>query len=55
MTVDAYYEHNRAGPPPAAASTTFRGGGHRLGSDEVESQYVADPDADDEGRLGFEV
>lgn len=51
MTVRAYDKHHRAGPPPAASAWgAFRGGGHKLGSDEVESQYVADPDADDEGR-----
>ncbi|KAG6826516.1 hypothetical protein H0H92_015509 [Tricholoma furcatifolium] len=36
-----------AGPardaPPQ--SNTFRGGGHRLGSDEVEATYIPDPDA----------
>ncbi|KZT00093.1 SEP-domain-containing protein [Laetiporus sulphureus 93-53] len=39
-----------AGPPPgppttAAHSSTFTGGGHTLGSDEVESQYIPDPNA----------
>ncbi len=38
----------RAGPAPIPAqtssrSTAFVGGGHRLGSDEVESTYVPDP------------
>jgi len=39
-----------AGPPPtvtAAVSTVFRGGGHTLGSDEVESTYIPDPNAED--------
>jgi len=40
-----------AGPPPGApgpaapGSNFFSGGGHVLGSDEVESSYVPDPDA----------
>ncbi|KAL4071922.1 ubiquitin-related domain-containing protein [Scleroderma citrinum] len=29
-------------------SSTFRGGGHTLGSDEVESAYIPDPDAPEE-------
>ncbi|KAG6833316.1 hypothetical protein H0H87_008948 [Tephrocybe sp. NHM501043] len=29
-------------------SSVFRGGGHTLGSDEVESTYIADPEAKDE-------
>ncbi|KIK65138.1 hypothetical protein GYMLUDRAFT_71027 [Collybiopsis luxurians FD-317 M1] len=35
------------GPPPIAetVSHSFVGGGHRLGSDEVESSYVPDPNA----------
>jgi len=36
-----------AAPPPEEASRqsgAFFGGGHTLGSDEVESQYIADPD-----------
>lgn len=35
----------RAGPPPAApprSSSVFTGGGHTLGSDEVESSYIPD-------------
>jgi UBX domain-containing protein 1 len=37
-----------AGPPSDAAqqgSSAFSGGGHRLGSDEVESSYIPDPNA----------
>ena len=30
-------------------SSVFAGGGHRLGSDEVESTYVPDPNAPDSG------
>ncbi|KAG6908230.1 hypothetical protein DXG01_005623 [Tephrocybe rancida] len=32
-------------------SSAFRGGGHTLGSDEVESSYIADPDAVDEDEV----
>jgi hypothetical protein len=40
----------RAGPPPAeSAKTAFRGGGHTLGSDEVESTYVPGPDGEGDG------
>ncbi|KAL0574230.1 protein phosphatase regulator [Marasmius crinis-equi] len=37
------------GPPPEqrARSTVFSGGGHTLGSDEMESSFVPDPDAAD--------
>ncbi|KAF5361436.1 hypothetical protein D9758_006167 [Tetrapyrgos nigripes] len=37
----------RAGPPPPRQSgdRKFLGGGHTLGSDEVESTYIPDPDA----------
>ena len=39
----------RAGPPPAPGSEVsrnpFGGGGHTLGSDDVESSYVPDPNA----------
>ncbi len=41
---------SRAGPPPTAqdqTSTPFRGGGHTLGSDEVESTFIPDPNAED--------
>jgi UBX domain-containing protein 1 len=45
----------RAGPPPAGqlglGSTSFRGGGHTLGSDDVESTYIPDPDAEDDGMV----
>lgn len=38
-----------AGPPTETSgpsrSSTFRGGGHTLGSDEVESQFIPDPSA----------
>jgi len=38
-----------AGPPPEVSgpsrSSAFRGGGHTLGSDEVDSQYIPDPTA----------
>ncbi|KAG2148891.1 hypothetical protein DEU56DRAFT_782703 [Suillus clintonianus] len=43
-----------AAPPPDArrAAGPFSGGGHTLGSDEVESAYVPDPNAeDDEGEI----
>lgn len=43
---------HRAGASPAgqipatgAGSTWFAGGGHTLGSDEVESTYIPDPNA----------
>ncbi|KAF8840290.1 SEP-domain-containing protein [Paxillus ammoniavirescens] len=38
------------GDAPQATSTAFRGGGHTLGSDEVDSSFIPDPDApqDDE-------
>ena len=43
---------SRAGPPPApeehSRSSAFFGGGHTLGSDEVESTFVPDPNAADE-------
>jgi len=43
----------RAGPPPqgelGSGSAVFRGGGHTLGGDDVESTYIPDPDAEDEG------
>lgn len=42
----------RAGPPPGAppsgptgGPSFFTGGGHTLGSDEVESTYIPDPNA----------
>jgi len=41
----------RAGPPPGpsgsalAGSSFFSGGGHTLGSDDVESTYIPDPNA----------
>lgn len=37
----------RASQPLAVPepSTAFRGGGHTLGSDDVESTFVSDPDA----------
>ena len=38
----------RSGPPTGPVtprSTAFSGGGHTLGSDEVESTYVPDPNA----------
>ncbi|KAI0086885.1 hypothetical protein BDY19DRAFT_995331 [Irpex rosettiformis] len=39
-----------AGPPPeassAASSSVFSGGGHRLGGDDVESEYIPDPNAE---------
>lgn len=45
----------RAGPPPVGqlgfGSTPFRGGGHTLGSDDVESTYIPDPDADSDGMI----
>ncbi|KAF9808997.1 hypothetical protein IEO21_07652 [Rhodonia placenta] len=42
-----------AGPPPppaegSARGTVFTGGGHTLGSDEVDSQYIPDPNAPEE-------
>lgn len=41
----------QAGPPTAVASSSdgsrvFTGGGHTLGSDEVPSEFIADPDAE---------
>jgi len=41
----------QAGPPTAIASSSggsraFTGGGHTLGSDEVPSEFIADPDAE---------
>ena len=49
--------HNRAGPPPEPAGGApgarrpgfFSGGGHTLGSDEVESTFIPDPTAPAEG------
>lgn len=38
----------RAGPPsgpPQPRSSAFTGGGHTLGSDEVESTFIPDPNA----------
>lgn len=45
---------HRAGPPtePGASAPrarTFVGGGHILGSDEVESSYVPDPNVESAG------
>jgi len=42
----------RAGPAPEEPerrSSAFAGGGHTLGSDEVESSYILDPNAEEEG------
>jgi len=45
-------EGSREAPPPAASSSSaFTGGGHTLGSDEVESSFIPDPNANDPDRL----
>ena len=43
-----------AGPPPApptsgGSSSIFSGGGHRLGGEDVESEYIPDPNAEPQG------
>ncbi|KAF5367303.1 hypothetical protein D9757_010083 [Collybiopsis confluens] len=47
MVRDLLRRAAEAGPPPVAESGSrfFTGGGHKLGSDEVESAYVPDPNA----------
>lgn len=45
---------DRAGPPPVAMGSehranVFTGGGHTLGSDEVPSTFIPDPDAEENG------
>ncbi|KAE9397924.1 SEP-domain-containing protein [Gymnopus androsaceus JB14] len=47
MVRDLLRRAAEGGPPPTAeaVSRTFTGGGHRLGSDEVESSYIPDPSA----------
>ncbi|KAK7443497.1 protein phosphatase regulator [Stygiomarasmius scandens] len=48
MVEDLLRRAARAGPPPdrqQSGSRAFGGGGHTLGSDEVESTYIPDPDA----------
>jgi len=49
MVRDLLRRAAEAGPPPTAegGSRTFTGGGHRLGSDEVDSSYIPDPTATD--------
>jgi len=49
---DPPHQTRRAGPPPGALPSGpgsrpafFSGGGHTLGSDEVESTYIPDPTA----------
>ena len=32
---------------PTRSSGAFAGGGHTLGSDEVDSSYIPDPDVDE--------
>jgi len=52
MVRDLLRRAAEAGPPPAAperSSHVFSGGGHTLGSDEVESTYIPDPNAEEEG------
>lgn len=47
---------SRAGPPPEAparSSNVFTGGGHTLGSDEVESSYIPGNVEDPEGMISF--
>ncbi|KAK7696522.1 hypothetical protein QCA50_001180 [Cerrena zonata] len=39
------------GPAPEPRDSIFSGGGHRLGSDEVESEFIPDPNAPDEEEL----
>ncbi|KAL1756914.1 hypothetical protein FB107DRAFT_260497 [Schizophyllum commune] len=52
MVRDLLRRAAEAGPPPApeehSRSSAFFGGGHTLGSDEVESTFVPDPNAADE-------
>jgi len=56
MVRDILRRAAQAGPPPAdssVTSTAFRGGGHTLGSDEVESTYIPDPDAEDDAETAI--
>ncbi|CAA7269410.1 unnamed protein product [Cyclocybe aegerita] len=50
MVRDLLQRAAQAGPPPAAETRpgVFSGGGHTLGSDEVESTYIPDPNAEEE-------
>ncbi|THV02582.1 SEP-domain-containing protein [Dendrothele bispora CBS 962.96] len=52
MVDDLLRRAARAGPPPTRQQQSgprmFMGGGHTLGSDEVESTYIPDPNAVDE-------
>lgn len=52
MVRDLLRRAAEAGPPPPAEERArggaFSGGGHMLGSDEVESSFVPDPDAMDD-------
>ncbi|KAF8953673.1 hypothetical protein BDZ97DRAFT_1871242 [Flammula alnicola] len=50
MVRDLLRRAAQAGPPvetPARPSGAFTGGGHTLGSDEVESSYIPDPSAEE--------
>jgi UBX domain-containing protein 1 len=55
MVRDLLRRAAQAGPPveqPTRSSGAFAGGGHTLGSDDVESSYIPDPDVDEfEGKL----
>lgn len=49
---EAYLGLYRAGPPPApSGSGVFSGGGHTLGSEDVESSFIPDPNAPASGIL----
>ncbi|KAJ3509105.1 hypothetical protein NLJ89_g5394 [Agrocybe chaxingu] len=50
MVRDLLQRAAQAGPPSASTARhgVFSGGGHTLGSDEVESTYIPDPNAEEE-------
>lgn len=48
LTKTSVFRRGGVAPPPdARRAGPFSGGGHTLGSDEVESTYVPDPTAND--------
>ena len=55
LTIDDIWDgSSSAGPPPApptsgGSSSIFSGGGHRLGGEDVESEYIPDPNAEPQG------